>query len=92
MLRGVNRSIIEINETDNRYFEKVIMFLKPEYVDTPPYRLKMEADSLIEKYGLTHKSEARKKRKRQVIINRCVLTAIAVSIISVILFLIKIIF
>ncbi len=31
MLRGVNRQIIEINSTDNSYFEKAILFVRPEF-------------------------------------------------------------
>ena len=30
MLRGVNRQIIEVNETDSRYFEKAILYVRPD--------------------------------------------------------------
>ena len=29
MLRGVNKSIIEVLETENQYFEKAILFIRP---------------------------------------------------------------
>ncbi len=29
MLRGVNRQIIEVHETDSCYFEKAILFVRP---------------------------------------------------------------
>lgn len=51
MLRGVNRSIIEINETGNRYFEKVIIFVKPEFNSLPQSRLEKEADEILTGYG-----------------------------------------
>ena len=40
MLRGTNRSIIEINETGNKYFEKVLIFVKPEFYADPADHLK----------------------------------------------------
>ncbi len=33
MLKGVNKSVIEINNTDNDYIEKAILFVKPEKQD-----------------------------------------------------------
>ena len=29
MLRGVNRQIIEVNDIENPYFERAILFVKP---------------------------------------------------------------
>lgn len=34
MLKGVNKSVIEINNTDNEYIERAILFIKPEKQDT----------------------------------------------------------
>ena len=33
MLRGVNKNIIEISETENKYFERVILFVRAEFLD-----------------------------------------------------------
>ena len=30
MLKGVNKSVVEINNTDNEYIEKAILFIKPD--------------------------------------------------------------
>ncbi|HHW45984.1 MAG TPA: hypothetical protein GXX17_03615 [Clostridiales bacterium] len=51
MLRGVNRQIIEVNNTGNRYFEKVILFVKPEYSDASRHKLEDEAYQLLESFG-----------------------------------------
>lgn len=40
MLKGVNRQVIEINETDNKYIEKAIVFVKPEYSNLGESELK----------------------------------------------------
>ena len=62
MLRGASKTIIEIAEPESRYFEKVILFIKPEYAAVPDYTLKPEAKSLINDYGKANFK--RKKRSR----------------------------
>lgn len=62
MLRGASKTIIEIAEPESRYFEKVILFIKPEYAAVPDCTLKPEAKSLINDYGKANFK--RKKRSR----------------------------
>ena len=31
MIKGVNRQVVEVNDTENEYFEKIMFFVKPEY-------------------------------------------------------------
>ena len=31
MIKGVNRQVVEVNETQCEYFEKIMFFVKPEY-------------------------------------------------------------
>lgn len=74
MLRGVNRSIIEISETESRYFEKILIFVKPEFGSLPPQKLNNEARRLLNgvtysPMGLTKTTSARyraalKRRRR----------------------------
>lgn len=47
MLRGINRSIIEINETENKYFEKIIVFVRPEFGNLSDSHLQREAVRLV---------------------------------------------
>ena len=51
MIRGVNRQIIEISNTGNQYFERALLFVKPEYTETEDERLRAEADRLIAGLG-----------------------------------------
>ena len=73
MLRGTNRSIIEINETENKYFEKILIFVKPEFGSLPPERLTREANKMIGGFSFSpmglarnttarHRAAARKRR------------------------------
>lgn len=92
MLRGTNRSIIEINETENKYFERILIFVKPEFGSLPDDRLKKEATRLVgtmtgEPVGLRRTASVRRrmamrKRKRALIIS----ALLGITILAVILF------
>jgi len=49
MLRGVNRQVIEISETDCEYFERVLFFVKPECVNVSEGRLRERANAIAGK-------------------------------------------
>lgn len=53
MLRGTNRSVIEINETGSKYFEKVLVFVRPEFSARPTEILKKDAIATIQNYTLS---------------------------------------
>ena len=44
MVKGVNKSVIEINCTDNGYFERAILFVNPEYSYLSGKRITAEAE------------------------------------------------
>ncbi len=76
MLRGTNRSIIEVNNTENRYFEKIIIFVKPEFANLSSEKLEKEALRLIKNmsyspFGVKGIKGARRRaaiRKRRLIL------------------------
>lgn len=51
MLKGVNKQVLEINETQNGFFEKAIFFVKPEYSGMGEGRLRESARKEIESAG-----------------------------------------
>jgi hypothetical protein len=51
MIKGVNKPVLEINETQNGFFEKAIFFVKPEYSGMGEGRLKESARKEIENAG-----------------------------------------
>jgi len=46
MIKGVNKQILEVTNTENPYFEKIIFFIKPEYKNEDRKKLESEAKSL----------------------------------------------
>jgi hypothetical protein len=47
MIKGVNKQILEVTNTENPYFEKIIFFIKPQYKNEDSKKLESEAHSLI---------------------------------------------
>ena len=46
MVKGVNKQILEVTNTENPYFEKIIFFVKPEYKTADRKKLQKEAEAL----------------------------------------------
>ncbi|MBE6875778.1 MAG: hypothetical protein E7496_03500 [Ruminococcus sp.] len=42
MIKGVNKKVIEINHPDSAYFERAVLYLKPDVKDIPPHAAQME--------------------------------------------------
>lgn len=47
-MRGVNKLIVEIKDTDSEYFDRAILFLKPEKLGTEQSELNESAQRLLE--------------------------------------------
>ena len=46
MIKGVNRQIVEVNQTESDYFERIIFIVRPEYKSACSSVLKSEAGKL----------------------------------------------
>lgn len=46
MIKGVSKQILEVTNTENPYFEKIIFFVKPEYQKSDREKLQKEAEAL----------------------------------------------
>lgn len=47
MIKGVNKQIIEINDPESKYFEKAVLYIRPEYADVPRGKICHSAKELI---------------------------------------------
>ena len=50
MLRGINRQVLEITETNNMYYEKALLVVRPEYTDAQKNVLEREAKLIKRMY------------------------------------------
>lgn len=53
LVKGVNKNVIELGDTGNQYYDKAILFLKPEYADVQHDVLEKEAKKLLKQVGIT---------------------------------------
>ena len=47
MIKGVNKYVIEVSETGNVYYDKALLFVKPEYTDIECAILEKEAKKVL---------------------------------------------
>ena len=64
MIKGVNRQVVEITETQCEYFERVLFFIKPEYSSVSEGDLKERASVIAESVGMPPATRLRKNRIR----------------------------
>lgn len=82
MIKGVNRRVIEINNPDGEYFEKAILFVKPEKSGDKPETLKIAA----RKYLSEVDENDRRRRLRIAIIVSSLIIAFLTVILTLIIF------
>ena len=83
MLKGVNKTVIEINDTGNELFEKIILYVSPKYGTLSPIKLKTAAAKELDKFG----SEPGYKKSLRAVISarrrrRKIIAAIAATVIA----------
>ncbi len=64
MIKGVNRQIIEINNTGNLYYEKALLIVKPEFASAQQQLLEREAMKLMR----TMDAPSSYKRKSRIVL------------------------
>ena len=62
MIKGVSKQILEVTNTDNPYFEKIIFFVKPEHQSTDRKKLQKEAEAVATKKQKPPKLKLTKKQ------------------------------
>ncbi len=75
MIKGTNKQVLEVTNTENPYFEKIIFFVKPEYVNAGGEKLKKEAQIFAKKA----KKPPRARRTKREIRYICIQSALCVG-------------
>lgn len=74
MIRGINRQIIEVSDTDSDYFERALFFVSPDYCDAERTVLEHEARRALKR--LAEPSNLRCRRKRLWLWGRLAIAAV----------------
>lgn len=48
MIKGVNRQVVEVNDTQCEYFEKIMFFVKPEYASVSEGKIRERAGMIAD--------------------------------------------
>lgn len=81
MIKGVNKQILEVTNTENPYFERIIFFVKPECRNEDSKLLEREARTLSRSAKKPPKTRRTRKEITELCIRctLCVLAGVAVS-------------
>lgn len=74
MIKGVNKQILEVTNTENPYFEKIIFFVKPEYKNADRKTLQKEAEALSAVTQRPPKIKVSKKRILRIVLGSVLFT------------------
>lgn len=70
MVKGVSKTVIEVNNTGSKLFEKIVFYVTPEYGNLNAKQLKRAAANFSFNYDTSfQKSTLRKRVKRKKILN-----------------------
>ncbi|MBE6772092.1 MAG: hypothetical protein E7547_08115 [Ruminococcaceae bacterium] len=64
MIKGVNRQVVEITQTQCEYFERVLFFIKPEYSAVSEGDIRERASIIAQSAGMPPAARLRKNRVR----------------------------
>ena len=86
LVKGVSKTIIEVNNTGSQLFEKIVFYVTPEYGNLNAKQLKRAAANFSFNYSNDIKCDALRKRvKRKKNIKAVVITALSLLALSVVL-------
>lgn len=70
MVKGVNKRVIEVNNTGNKFFEKIVFYVKAEYGDLTSVQLKEATEFLSlgfeEKFPFKNVSLRKRRKLRKI--------------------------
>lgn len=88
MVKGVNKTVIEVNNTGSKMFEKIVLYVTPEYGNLSAKQLRKAAGNLVLGFEDVKKMPSVRKRiarKRKLLV--CSIGGIAAAIITALVFL-----
>ena len=92
MVKGVNKKIIEINNTENEFFEKIVLYVSPKATAINSTKVKKAVDTVVKSLSATSANNVslreilnKKKRRKRAIIILCSVLALLSGILIMIL-------
>lgn len=73
MVKGVSKTIIEVNNTGSKYFEKIVFYVTPQYGNLNAKHLKKAASSFAFNFETQSPKPPLRKRRKQKRLTRLLL-------------------
>ncbi len=74
MIKGVNKQILEVTNTENPYFERIIFFVKSEYKNEDRKKLQKEAEAVAAAAQKPPRTRISAKQVTRIIISSALFT------------------
>lgn len=84
MIKGINHQVIEVTQTDNRYYERAFLVLRPEFASAQRDMLEKEAKRMLKSMDTV--SCAKSKRMLKSMIVPSLISCIAGSLCTALIF------
>lgn len=89
MVKGVSKTVIVVNNTGNKYFEKIVFYVTPEYGNLSEGHLNSAATKFISTLDMRdgEKNSLRKRyKKKKKIRFFCILTGVLIALALILAF------
>lgn len=91
MVKGVNKTVIEVNNTGSKIFEKIVFYVSPQYGNLNTKRLQKAASEFTFRFDETgsymplRKRYKKRRQKRLILLGSLALSAVATVVLCVFL-------
>lgn len=81
MIKGINRQVVEVNDTGNECFEKILFFIKPEYAGLSEGKIRERAGLIANGVSSAPPTKVKKSNLNEMVkLTACLLTGIIAGI------------
>ncbi len=81
MIKGINRQVVEVKDTGNECFEKILFFVKPEYAGLSEGKIRERAGLAAKGAVAPPPTKVRKNRLNEVLkLSLCLIAGVAVGV------------
>lgn len=82
MVKGVNKSIIEVNNPDSLYFEKAVLYVRPNVTVFPEAVRRRETERLISRLITDKKAGKIRRSKKYIILSLITVLCLLILLLS----------
>ena len=78
MIKGVNHQVVEVNDTQCPYFERILFFVNPEYASVSEGKLRERAGQIASRASGAPPTKVRRTHTREILLSLAAAAAGAV--------------